>query len=201
MYGRSSQALWYDDEKHVIYCFGGDNPGGFDGPDPADIVQAFTPDEKGGGEWTEALGPVGEKPFPPDIHGTSSGMFANDDNDAYFVGGFINSGTSPSASQQFDNTGLLRLNFESLTLTNSTSLGKAPPGGVLLDVPIYGSNGVLLALGGGSIEQPTGFNSIDVFDKKEQRWFSQIAEGDIPRPRARFCAVGIHGKNNASFEM
>lgn len=203
MYARSSQALWFDDERNVIYQFGGDNPlqNRF-APPPSDSIQGFTPDGVGGGHWTEIIGLVGEKPFPSDIHGTSSGMFTSDDKDAYYAGGFISERTSPSVPNgNHQNFGLLRLNFETITLTNSSSFGLSFFRGGFLNVPVYGSRGVLLAFGGSSDKGAVGFNIINVFDKKEHKWYPQIAEGEIPRPRDLFCAVGVHGKEHKSFEM
>lgn len=207
MYTRSTQALWYDDKQNIIYCFGGDNPIREQSPPPpTDSIQGFTPNDSGSGNWTEVLGVVSKKPFPSNIHGTSSGMFTSDDKNAYYVGGFISDLTSPSDStpgaEAFHNSGLLKLNFEDTTLTNSSSLGLAFDFGVLLNVPSYGSKGVLLAFGGTiNKKAAVGFNKIDIFDKKENKWFSQIAEGDIPNPRKLFCAVAVQGKNYTSFEM
>ena len=144
---------------------------------------------------------MGEKPFPPEIHAASSGMFTSDNNDAYYLGGFISYTTSSTASDEYRNTGLLQLDFETLTLTNSSELGFSSQGGALLNVPIYGANGVLIAFGGGDQDHGVGLNSIKVFDKKERKWYSQIAEGDIPQPRSYFCAVGVYGKGYTSYEM
>ena len=202
MYARSSQALWFDNKRNTIYCFGGDNPLDEQSAPPlTDSIQGFTLDGNGGGHWKEVLGLVGEKPFPADIHGTSSGMYTSDDKNAYYTGGFISEKTSPSATQAYPNTGLLELNFENITLTNTTSLGLSFYRGAFLSVPVYGSQGVVLAFGGADEERAMGFNMIEIFDKKERKWYSQIAEGDIPRPRSLFCAVGVHGKEHTSFEM
>ena len=202
MYGRSSQALWTDTKKNAIYCFGGDNPRqDRDAPSPTDSIQRFTPNGDGGGSWKEVLGFVGEKTFPSNIHGTSSGMFTSDDKNAYYNGGFISERTSPSVSNgEYSNDGLLKLNFETVTLTNSTRLSLPFFRGVFLNVPIYGSDGVLLAFGG-SGQRPMGLNVLNIFDKTEQKWYTQMAEGDIPRPRDLPCAVGVHEKNNKTFEM
>lgn len=169
-----------------------------------DSIQKFTLDNKGGGKWTEVLGFVGEKPFPTEIDRTSSRMFTNDEKNAYSTGGFMADTTSPTRVGTQINSGLLILNFETVTLTNSSSLGLAFLGSVLLNVPIYGSQGVLLAFGGSNDDGAAGLNVINVFDKKEQKWYQQIAEGAegvIPRPRNLFCAVGVHGKEHTSFEM
>ena len=186
----------------MIYCFGGDNPRqDRDAPAPSDSIQGFTPDGNGGGNWTEVLGLVG-KPFPSNIHGTSSGMFTSDDKDAYYTGGFISERTSPSVpTGEYANRDLLRLNFENITFTNSSSLALSFYRGVFLNVPVYGSRGVLLAFGGSGDNGPVGLNKIYVFDKKEQKWYNQTAEGDVPRPRDLPCAVGVHGKERKSFEM
>lgn len=202
MYGRSSQALWSDENRNIIYCFGGDNPKqDRDAPAPSDSIQGFTPDGNGGGNWKEVLGFVGEKPFPSNIHGTSSGMFTSDGTDAYYNGGFISERTSPSVpTGEYPNRGLLRLNFDAISLTNSSRLALPFYRGVFLNVPVYGSQGVLVAFGGSGVE-PMGFNVLNVFDKKEQKWYTQAAEGDIPRPRDLPCAVGVHEKEQKSFEM
>lgn len=205
LYARSNQALWYDEERNIIYAFGGDNLEEQSPPPPSDSIRSFTPNGNGGGNWTEVLGVVGRKPFPSNMHGTSSGMYTSDDKDAYYVGGFISERTSPTSStpetEAYHNPGLLRLNFETITLTNSSDSGLAFDFGVLLNAPVYGSDGVLLSFGGGKKNAVVGFNNIHIFDKKERKWFSQIADGDIPRPRNYFCAVGVQGKNETSFEM
>lgn len=176
--------------------------GAWDSVSPTvDSVWGFRPNGNGSGSWTEILGFVGEKPFPSDIHGTSDGMFTNDDNNAYYLDGNISNTSSPSVPSAYRNTGLLRLNFETLTLTNSSELGLAFSKGVLLNVPVYGVNGVLVNFGGGDEKHGAGFNNINVFDKKEQKWYNQTAEGDIPRPRYLFCAVGVQGEKHTSYEM
>lgn len=197
-----SGALWFDDKKNIIYSFGGDNLY-MKYKDVSDSIQGFTLDGRGGGEWTEVLGLVGKKPFPSDILSPSQGLYTGDINDAYYLGGFISSLSTPRGpDESYANTGLLRINFESLTITNSSGPDLSFNYGALVDVPIYGSNGVLLALGGGAgPENPTGLNSIRVFDKKEYKWYSQSAEGEIPPPRGHFCAVGVYGKGRTSFEM
>lgn len=207
LYSRSSQALWYDDEKNIIYAFGGDNPVAEQFPPPiSDNLQGFIPDDNGGGVWTEVLGVVGRKgPFPSNMHATSAGKFTIDDKNAYLLGGFTSERTSPSSStpvsEAFHNPGFLTFNFENTTLTNSSSSGLPFESGVLLNAPVYGSDGVLLYFDGGNKDLNLGFNNIGIFDKMERKWFFQTADEEIPRPRDLFCAVGVQEKNQNSFEM
>ncbi len=108
-------------------------------PGPFDALWGFTPDGNGGGTWREVLGLVGEKPFPSDIHSAAFGMSASDNNDGYYLRGFISERTSPLVSHSRSNSGLLRLNFATLTLTNSSELSLPVENGALLNVPVFGS--------------------------------------------------------------
>lgn len=160
LYSLRREALWFDDKRNIIYSFGGSNLD-MEYKRLLDSIQGFTPNGKGGGDWKELLGAVGNKPFPSDIHGTTAGMFAGDAIDGCYLGGFISSYTSPLApNQRYNNTGLLRFNFESLTMTNSSGPESPIDHGVLLNVPIYGSSGVLLAFGGTNDQYIVGFNNI-----------------------------------------
>lgn len=198
-----SEALWFDDKKNIVYSFGGDNYNDYD--TVFDSIRGFTPDTEGSGKWKEVVGLNSTIPFPSDIHCPSAGTFTSDGNEAYYLGGFISSATtSEGPYHSFNNTGLLRFNFESLKITNSSGPDLLLDYGAFVNVPIYGSGGVLLAFGGINNQKYSNgipFNTIQVFDKKKGKWYSQVAAGEIPRPRNWFCAVGVHGKERTSFEM
>lgn len=177
---------------------------------PSDSISGFTPDGKGGGEWTEILGLVGKNRFPYDIHGVSFGKFTSDIYEGFYLGGIMGGITTPflETGTSYPSNSLLTFNFESLNFTNSTkpdipysSYQRKGDQGVLLNVPIYGPKGVLLLFGGGYDGLIEGFNNINIFDKAENKWYNQTADGDIPPPRHGFCAVGVHGTNHTSFEM
>lgn len=189
-------------KKNIIYSFGGNNVE-MKYKNVSDSIRGFIPDGKGSGKWIEVLGPVSEKPFPADILSPSSGMYISDNNDAYYLEGWISSSTTPNGpDQRHRNTGMLRINIENLAITKSSGPDPFFDYGALVDVPIYGSNGVLLALGGINQERDViNLNSINVFDKKEDKWYSQLAEGEIPLPRELFCAVGVYEQGRTSFEM
>ena len=59
----------------------------------------------------------------------------------------------------------------------------------------------LFMLGGGNRAHPVGFTNISIYDKTERKWYSQLASGQVPDPRAEFCIVGIQGQKSSSFEM
>lgn len=67
-------------------------------------------------------------------------------------------------------------------------------------VPVFGSEGVLLTMGGWlpstlqslDLSAVTNqFNQISVFDPSTQTWYNQTATGTIPEPRTLFCTVGV----------
>ena len=71
----------------------------------------------------------------------------------------------------------------------------------MITIP-YGESGLLLILGDNSnLRKVSAFNNHTLYDKKFQKWYSQTAFGEIPEPRSHFCAVGIIGTTNSSFEM
>ena len=168
---------------------------------PFESIWAFTPDGKGAGNWREVLGPTGAKPFPSDILRPSSGAVASNGSHGYYLGGWVKRATSPLSSEDSKELvpGLLTLKFTDLTITN-TSDGVYEYGR-MVDVPSYGTSGVLILLSKGTWPHLLPFNSISIYDKTEQKWYSQLASGAIPDPRIAYCIVGIRGIESDTFEM
>lgn len=77
---------------------------------------------------------------------------------------------------------------------------QAPRSGVMVAVPSFGIDGILIVLGGGDLPSG-GFNLITIYDSHAESWYSQTATGDIPEPRTGFCAVGAQGGDSSTFEM
>ncbi len=72
----------------------------------------------------------------------------------------------------------------------------------MINVPIYGENGLLVIMPSGSGDPGDfAFNNLTLYDKKTKKWYSQIPSGEIPTLRSGFCAVGVKGDENSSFEM
>ncbi|MCJ1349086.1 hypothetical protein MMC31_007322 [Peltigera leucophlebia] len=198
----NTEALWFDKKRNFIYCFGGDMSfaNGYHVTAPMESIWAFTPDEKGAGNWQEVLGPTGLKPFPSHILRPSTGVDASDESYGYYFGGFVNRATSRSLTdERVLVPGLLTLNFTDLTITN-TSEGVYGYG-QMVDVPSYGTSGVLILLGKGTWSDHLPFNTISIYDKTKQIWYSQLASGAIPDPRINYCIVGIRGIESDTFEI
>ena len=209
------QNLWWSKHDGMIYCFGGEVWSG--SQTPPESIWGFLPDGHGGGIWTEIVGPTAAKSFPPQILRPAGGASAYDDESAYYLGGFASPGTSIAVHLDWGQTrpapGFLEFDFSSRTLSNSSNDGsyfasiyiqsQGLQSGVMLDVPSFGHKGILLVIGGGDFSggQQANFNNITIFDKDKQKWHSQSASGDIPDPKRSFCAVGVQGGDNSTYEM
>ena len=211
----NAQTLWWYERNGTIYCFGGENSGyHLSMTTPQESIWGLSIDGRGGGNWSEFLGPTSQKPFPQDILRPSGpGFYGDDGENGYYFGGHVDRSSSPSITLPWGQTiftpGLLTFNFDSLTLTNNTNVANAvtssatPSSGRMLHAPSFGPAGILVALGGGlgQLEAGGPFNNISIFDLGNKKWYYQEATGAIPYPRSGFCAVGAQGKDNSTFEM
>ena len=192
---------WWDDKNGVIYFFGGEKSGLpqlTNLSTPTESIWGFSPDNHGSGSWAEYLGPTADKPFPPAIARPSDGFYGTDGMNGYFLGGFITLASSNNAGLEWGAInfapGLLTFNFASLILTNGTNVAwpfttKSWHGpGRVVHAPLFGSAGILLAIGGQSAQVEAGgpFNNISIFDLESKKWYWQAAMGAIPFPRSNF---------------
>lgn len=214
-----SESLWFDEKQNSIYCFGGFKShatAAFKSlTPPVESIWGFKQNDEGSAAWYEVVGPVSTIPFPSKVHRMARGLSASDGNRAYYLGGFFNGETSPSSSDmdfngRIPSPGLLMFDFDTLTITNSSDGGfltpEIPgsgvwPGGAMINIPTYGDDGILVILPSGRDRHDFAFNNITLYDKRNKKWLSQIAAGDIPQPRSQFCAAGVEGDKSNSFEM
>ncbi|MCJ1346403.1 hypothetical protein MMC31_004619 [Peltigera leucophlebia] len=178
----NSQALWLDNKKNSIYCFGGDSSRAknYGIEAPLESIWSFFPDGKGAGSWKEVLGPTVGKPFPPEILRRTSGAVSSDESHGYYLGGWANNYTSRSlTTEMFRPTlGLLTLNFSDLTLKTTSDGGdgsglmanRRHTSGQMVNLPDYGPGGVLILLGGGMSSNLLAFNNITIYDKAQQKF-------------------------------
>lgn len=201
---RAWEALWFDTRSNVTYSFGGLQLADYlDNVTSIDSIIGLQTNDANVAAWEEVIGPGSEKPFPLDIFGSFKGCFCSGEKTGYYLGGFILNASSLRALDVYQNRGLLRFDFETLTLTNSSDLGFAVRPNALLNVPVYGPGGLLIALGGGvnTAADSTDLNQINIFDKDSQKWHAQVADGDVPLPTDSYCTVGVQGNGHESFEM
>ncbi|KAI5925344.1 hypothetical protein F4810DRAFT_75275 [Camillea tinctor] len=153
---------------------------------------------------------------------------------SWFFGGHLNWATTPGWSNQIDTVylkSLLEFTHPGYANTgvNSLHASGAPAGGayrnitwggiqnqngfteradgVLVYVPGWGPNGILLGLGGGSRsgdDQTDAFASmstIDVYDIKTSEWYHQQTSGEAPQVRVNPCAVIFSAPDASSFNI
>lgn len=117
----------------------------------------------------------------------------------------MSDGLEPQVSR-----GFLTFRFSDFHLTN-TSDGKYERNlnrltmfgsGKIVNIPKFGTGGIIILLGEGSPIQVISFSNITIYDKTEQKWYYQLASGNLPEPRSDYCIVGIPGTTASdNFEM
>ena len=196
---------------------------------PQESIWQFRPDGYGSGNWTEALGPTSPAPYPPGFINTARGASAFGAGYGYYIGGYAGPLTTQTFgnlpySTLRDEPGLLTLDVDNLSLTNTSDGGYFAsqyrnnsaifdPGSMIF-APSFGNDGVLILLGGSEYSSSTFgsrfepgvglFNNVTLYDIHTDSWLWQhatSAAGHIPMPRGSFCAVGVQGGDNNTFEV
>ena len=197
---------------------------------PSESIWQFKPDGQGSGDWTEALGPTGRLPYPPGFIGTAHGASTSSYDHGYYIGGYASSLTTQEFSSVPWTTvrqipGFIKFTFDDASLTNTTDGGYFASQyqnasaifdpGTMIFVPTLGVEGVLVLLGGSGytslpfstpqFEPGVGlFNNVTLYDLHTNTWLWQTATsvlGSPPAPRGSFCAVGVQGGDNSTYEM
>ena len=112
-----------------------------------DSIWGFKLNGRGSGTWFEVLGPT-SIPFPYDIHGVSGGLSAYESTSAYHLGGFASWETSqyyPKEEGRVLPSGLLKFNFSTLEMTNSSDY-QPISNGAMFNIPSYNDNDLLIVL-------------------------------------------------------
>lgn len=73
--------------------------------------------------------------------------------------------------------------------------------GVLVYVPGYSDNGIIVDLAGGTNDSFTQLNVIDVFDIASSTWYKQATEGTYPDVRVNPCAVAASSADGTSTQI
>ncbi|GIZ48601.1 hypothetical protein CKM354_001165400 [Cercospora kikuchii] len=73
--------------------------------------------------------------------------------------------------------------------------------GLLIYVPGFGEQGILLAIAGGTNETFTQMNNIDVYDIATSSWYIQSTSGPTPEIRVNPCAVIAAAPDGTSYNI
>lgn len=73
--------------------------------------------------------------------------------------------------------------------------------GILVYVPGFGDEGILLGLAGGTNSTFTQMNVIDIYDVATSTWFKQPTSGSAPKIRVNPCAVVAAAADGSSYNM
>jgi Kelch motif len=73
--------------------------------------------------------------------------------------------------------------------------------GLIVWVPGWGKDGILLSLGGGTNQSFSQMNSIDVFDVANSTWYRQATSGPTPKQRVNPCAVVAASADGSSYSV
>ena len=73
--------------------------------------------------------------------------------------------------------------------------------GVLVYVPGYGAEGIILGLAGGTNATFTQMNVIDVYDIANSTWYKQATSGKTPDIRVNPCAVAVSAADGSSVQV
>ncbi|KAI9883859.1 MAG: hypothetical protein M1823_004350 [Watsoniomyces obsoletus] len=73
--------------------------------------------------------------------------------------------------------------------------------GVLVYIPGYGSEGIIINLAGGTNASFTQLNVIDVFDIATSSWYKQATSGETPTFRVNPCAVVAAANDGSSYNV
>lgn len=87
--------------------------------------------------------------------------------------------------------------WQNVTGTN----GSPDADGVLLYVPGFGADGILVALAGGASDTFASLTTVNVFDIATSNWYEQGTTGTTPQSRVNPCAVVAAAADGSSYNI
>ncbi|RPB02667.1 hypothetical protein L873DRAFT_1673270 [Choiromyces venosus 120613-1] len=138
-----------------------------------------------------------------------AGISVPQQNKGYYFGGHLDAYTTEGWSLQTARVylkSLLEFDMEKNVFRNITKHGLEKAGvperadGVLLFVP-WGSEGILVALGGGTNDTFSQLNIVDVYDISKSQWTKQATDGPTPKYRVNPCAAVASAADGSSHNI
>lgn len=207
--------LWPDPANTTFYHWGGGPSLLFTRFDTAsnELVQ-FLPDGHGAGRWNEQ-GPNAKSMFTSLKRCDAMAKTYDRVDTAYFLGGYHSCRTSTfSISKCVPSPFIVSYNASTNMWTNDSTSELTPwpnalQWGRMENAPFSSSKGLNIILGGYTAERISDFNAllsldtIYIHDPVTGKFWNQTATsatGEMPKPRMRFCSVGMVG-SNGTFEI
>ena len=208
--------FWTDLAANTVYAYGGEfswlNPWVGSTTVPLESLWSFTPTSDGG-TWQslDQSSSVFDSITRP-----GQGSVASGDIGGFNIGGYagIHESQKTPTFEAIPVPGLQFYNFTSQEWFNNSATGYTPLGTAVFSgtayVPTWGPAGFLVAFGGQTTANTSDFvdgaaylsmSNISLFDPSSQLWYHQLATGDVPTQRDRFCVVGITGGDNSTYGM
>ncbi|KAF1985330.1 hypothetical protein K402DRAFT_455289 [Aulographum hederae CBS 113979] len=214
---------FWEDLDGTVYAFGGEystlNPP--ESPIPPQSFWAFHAEPNEIGEWKEVTNK--DDPVWTSLPRRSYGLSTyGRELGGFNLGGCFNDRTSEGVLSLSCEPaeGLQTFDFKSKSWANEPSGGIGASHkherailshGAMVHVPIWGSKGLLVTIGG-LVSEPSAdgqqhevtfgsMREIHVYDPASKNRFIQFATGDVPDERQDFCAVGAMGPDRSSYEI
>lgn len=202
-------SLWEGGDGKSFYAFGGS-------PSHAPYANSSVPSTSfwqfSNGAWRSVDEDANS--FPSATR-PASGLAASGNGVGYMLGGF-DSLVQGLSQGYVPLPGIVSYNMTSGAWSNESALGfsydSTAFSGAMKFLPNFGSNGLLVAMGG-EISKPSywsdegqnmlSFSNISVYDPYTRTWYWQSATGgpgDIPVGSSMFCAVGAQS-SDSTYEM
>ncbi|KAF5684575.1 kelch repeat protein [Fusarium circinatum] len=200
-------ALWVDEERSMIYSWGGQ--GSYKNTSAAGDhhLYAFEADD-GKGSWS--IHDPDDDTLFSSLYRSVRGAYTTCHGVGYHLGGYGERRTDKRFTDgsyvERPLDGLLTYNMTTQKWTNESTkaLDYATWSGRATCIPSIGSSGLLIFMGGAKVKtpsfrnesEPVSFTNITIFDPSSKEWYYQQISGVSPDPRVDFCSVGVQGRNN-----
>ncbi|KAG5753169.1 hypothetical protein H9Q70_004224 [Fusarium xylarioides] len=200
-------ALWVDEERSMIYSWGGQ--GSYKNTSSAGDhhLYAFEADDGKGG-WS-IHDPEDDTLFSS-LYRTVREAYTTCHGVGYHLGGYGERRTDERFTDgsyvERPLDGLLTYSMTTQKWTNESTkaLDYATWSERATCIPSIGSSGLLIFMGGAKVKmpafrnasEPVSFTNITMFDPSSKLWYYQQTSGVSPDPRVDFCSVGVQGLNN-----
>ena len=189
-------AMWYHESEKVIYAdFVGSSASFSTGVKPGPLsLWSFKPDGTGSGVWSPVIS-AGASALQT-LNRPTVPLSASGKDTALVLGGRDDSGNFLPGLIQFD------MNKRIFTNISSEDIGKIATRGAMHYVPVFGTEGIFIALGG-TYRPGAGmpdFGNLPIFDPMAQKWYNQNTTGNKPASRVNTCVAGI-ASTNQTYEI